>query len=262
MVYKPHVNAHDPSKWYLFRRRNDVLRILLALAEQGRLPATRNFEIIFCPRDCTVGGYHTPYNGMPVGPRGLKSTNASSVSFCWSHLKCKEGWHIQQADSNPIAALVPPNLVYFFSFLIQRIPVFTLVACLGSTNIPFPILSRRSKDDAEWENMISLMKSNREAYPWVDRKPKAIFRGDIYGRSCWNGSTGGKLVQQDTIMCGRPRLMSKALDKGLYMTALCSQISKAFTVIENLLSFWLAWYRCGITRCGVQLRTTVWAGSI
>lgn len=80
MVHKPHMNAHSPTHWYLFRRRNDVLRVLLALADQGRLPVTRDFEFIFCPRDCTVGGYHTSYDGMPVGPRGIKNTNASSVS--------------------------------------------------------------------------------------------------------------------------------------------------------------------------------------
>jgi hypothetical protein len=54
---------------------------------------------------------------------------------------------------------------------------------------------------------VSLLKANRDSYPWEGRRDEAVFRGEVYGRSCWDGSPGGRIGHRDSIVCGRPRLL-------------------------------------------------------
>lgn len=67
-VSSPNQAGFEASKWFLFQRRHDAIRLVQTLTEQGRL-GTRSFDMAFCPRDCPVGGTAYNYSGMPP-PRG------------------------------------------------------------------------------------------------------------------------------------------------------------------------------------------------
>jgi hypothetical protein len=62
------------DKWYLYRRRLDVIRLLAALADGGQLSraGVGPFELVLCPRDCVIGPLRYDYSGMPE-PMGSQS---------------------------------------------------------------------------------------------------------------------------------------------------------------------------------------------
>lgn len=67
-VYSPKQDSFNSSKWFLYQRRHDAVRLFLRLAVRGHLPRTlddRPFELVFCPRDCVMGAHRYEYNGMP-----------------------------------------------------------------------------------------------------------------------------------------------------------------------------------------------------
>lgn len=99
--------------------------------------------------------------------------------------------------------------------------------------------SRRSELSSRgWDEVVEVLRRNREAYPWEGRRDVAMFRGAhdqlyaaagigsflvnrsadpacgrghpsgaVYGRSCWDGEAQGVVRHQDSIRCGRPRLL-------------------------------------------------------
>ncbi|KAJ8607065.1 hypothetical protein CTAYLR_009896 [Chrysophaeum taylorii] len=99
---------------------------------------------------------------------------------------------------------------------VHAVPALTLVGCAGSHNIPFPVFGNVRGGDlnesvANWDRLAtSTLAPNRDRYPpWVDRDPRAIFRGQTKGQSCWrrrNDEGVGPQVASLDPACGRRRL--------------------------------------------------------
>jgi len=97
-------------------------------------------------------------------------------------------------------------------------PAFTLVACSGSTNIPFPVFMNRSNTDDslrgwdKWRGDLARLASQR---PFAARRARVVWRGGTHGKSCWGGVPGNAVTNtlehgpRDAV-CGRRRLRAVA----------------------------------------------------
>lgn len=97
-----------------------------------------------------------------------------------------------------------------------RGPRLGLVACRGSQDIPVPAWYARSIDLDEslngWDGLSTLIVKQRERYPYLSRDPRAVFRGKVLGKSCFDYDLE-KIVPTDqrpldSQPCGRRALIA------------------------------------------------------
>lgn len=105
---------------------------------------------------------------------------------------------------------------------------FTVVQCLGSTNIPLPLFDvYRPPNDVsldDWPLVVQDIKRNRDGHPWETRATKVAFRGGA--RSCHACATPEgfhlpprmtprTILSRDNSHCGRPLALAIARDDPL-----------------------------------------------
>jgi len=98
------------------------------------------------------------------------------------------------------------------------VPVFSLIGCAGSWNIPFPVFMNRSHEDDSlegWDAFRGLITNMSRASPLHTRVPQAVFRGGTQGKSCWTGEPGSEIAvhrNAQALHCGRRALRKKMLE--------------------------------------------------
>ena len=97
-VYSPNEDSFNTTKWFLYRRRNDAIRLIQSLATSGNLVlpssssgatnTSHGLEIAFCPRDCIVGGMAHQYSGMPMSHQRAQEEVSRMCSLLVSSHGC------------------------------------------------------------------------------------------------------------------------------------------------------------------------------
>ena len=101
------------------------------------------------------------------------------------------------------------------------LPVFSIVKCQGSMNIPYPIWDEATGPFTRWESEVGKLKNGARKVPWEERKSQAVFRGGQ--RTCVLHPKVGQLNDGRTFYeaspddpeaakkCGRTALLYQAL---------------------------------------------------
>jgi hypothetical protein len=97
------------------------------------------------------------------------------------------------------------------------LPVFSIVKCKGSMNIPFPVWDSATGVFEDWAARIEEIEAISKARPWYRRREQAVFRGGqrtcTYGRGTPNALPGLETPPTDPRwkQCGRTALLYNAL---------------------------------------------------
>jgi len=90
-----------------------------------------------------------------------------------------------------------------------------MITCAGSSAIPIPVLANRGIDDPTWETLDQFVEDKLKRNPYRNQTTgkinKAVFRGEISGKSCWSGSPSS--IVSSSKDCGRRKLMKKAAQR-------------------------------------------------
>eukprot|EP00613_Pedinella_sp_CCMP2098_P076528 CAMPEP_0171936578 /NCGR_PEP_ID=MMETSP0993-20121228/33922_1 /TAXON_ID=483369 /ORGANISM="non described non described, Strain CCMP2098" /LENGTH=811 /DNA_ID=CAMNT_0012577775 /DNA_START=92 /DNA_END=2527 /DNA_ORIENTATION=+ len=196
--------------WWRVRRRQAALEVLLDATRMLQLngtPLRHNTQIVLCVGD-----------GVPVArPR-------------YSHVPPSSSSSSSSSASSSVAqsALASESVLWRYKTLIKRdrpTPTFGLVACAGSESIAFPVYMNRSAQDDSYGNWDAFVKEARSSaevaleHKQQHRIPKAVWRGQTQGKSCWGGVENTSVSQQHTststnpsgeVLCGRRKLRSVA----------------------------------------------------
>uniref|UniRef100_A0A6S8BPF8 Glycosyl transferase CAP10 domain-containing protein n=1 Tax=Aureoumbra lagunensis TaxID=44058 RepID=A0A6S8BPF8_9STRA len=168
---------NSPFPWRA-RRRLAVFELLQRLAPKLQ----RDLEVVFCPHDCVL------------------TTNRANQPE-------KKNFYAHHGASN------------------ENVLILSLVGCAHSDSIPFPVFDVRTIDLNEslqnWDNVVSqhIIRNRETSFPkWYhqQRDHRAIFRGQVQGKSCWSGDSYNQGIgPQSSILdqyglpsCGRRRLFS------------------------------------------------------
>mmetsp|Transcript_4709 Transcript_4709/g.11061 ORF Transcript_4709/g.11061 Transcript_4709/m.11061 type:complete len:530 (+) Transcript_4709:72-1661(+) len=175
----PPTRANE-EPWWRVRRRNAALEMIIDASEvlKGRgEPLPAGLAIAVCVGDCVGTASHQ--HKMPWRyslPRGDLTGKAGSE-------------------------LPGP-------------PIFSLIACAGSENIPFPVFMNRSHPLADslsnWDQFKIEVERLATRQPFAQRKKQAVWRGGTHGKSCWDGTLNSTIGIQNASgarsWCGRRKL--------------------------------------------------------
>jgi len=102
------------------------------------------------------------------------------------------------------------------------LPIFTIVKCEGSMNIPFPIWDEATGLLSMWNEKVRAFRKSSAAFPWENRVSKAVFRGGQRTCTFYNGSKAIPFYsisdsnRQHAKSCGRNALVHSALTSKFY----------------------------------------------
>ena len=136
-------------------------------------PTLRDVEVAFCPVDCVLESAPNKNGTSPYAHLGTSTTMSG--------------------------------------------PRLGLVACRGSADIPVPAWYARSIDLDEslkgWDGLVKMIVKQRERYSDLARDPRAVFRGKVRGKSCFDYDSEMIVPTDqrplDSQPCGRRALMSR-----------------------------------------------------
>ena len=190
--------THQEESWWRVRRRNAALRLFrdaiatMTPEELQRLARSR-IEFVFCVSDCVVsasGAERMPWRYPTVYPTKNSKTRPNSKGTSKQHNNNVTFTRDANGGSEDIDAD-------------NGLPIaFSLVACAGSENIPFPIFMNRSSegDSLEgWDSFALKMKQLAAMSPFNTRKRRAVWRGGTRGKSCWDGTPNSTVSVQTGI---------------------------------------------------------------
>jgi hypothetical protein len=191
-VHSPNERLYLTESWWRTRRRLAVLDLLLSVSRTTKLPET---SFIFCPTDCVGANYKAASAGFPAHYGGLdpKDNPPPPNSALNPGASSPFSSSSSSSSSTSSAAIHPPP------------PIFSQVTCAETNVLPFPIFGARGSHDPRFENyddFTNLFSASNKTS--VD---KAIFRGQVEGKTCWSGDPSEATGKAKLSECGRRKLL-------------------------------------------------------